>query len=167
MNLRRGRPEPDIPTASMADIAFMLIVLFMVTTVVAVSQGLSFTQSRDEGDQLAAGNGHSIVAGEGIDREQNSGRVVIDYEGTFASRDGAQQSIDPPGPARPRAGFDIHLQIGVPGGSGMYRRNRRGAQHRSAKVGMEDDARRVDHAALPVRDEGLDFQRCRAAGGLI
>ena len=48
MNLRRGRPEPDIPTASMADIAFMLIVFFMVTTVFAVSQGLSFTQSRDE-----------------------------------------------------------------------------------------------------------------------
>ena len=36
------RQEPEIPTASMADIAFLLIVFFMVTTVFAETLGINF-----------------------------------------------------------------------------------------------------------------------------
>lgn len=36
----KGREEATIPTASMADIAFLLILFFMVTTVFRVEQGL-------------------------------------------------------------------------------------------------------------------------------
>ena len=32
MKLRRPKDEPEIPTASMADIAFLLIVFFMLTS---------------------------------------------------------------------------------------------------------------------------------------
>src|SRR5690606_27008371 len=35
------RPTPDIPNASMADIAFLLLVFFLVTTTVANIKGLS------------------------------------------------------------------------------------------------------------------------------
>ena len=43
MNLRRRRNRvlPEIPTASMADIAFLLIVFFLVTTTMNQDKGLS------------------------------------------------------------------------------------------------------------------------------
>ena len=36
-----SRPTPDIPSASMADIAFLLLVFFLVTTTIANDKGLS------------------------------------------------------------------------------------------------------------------------------
>lgn len=42
MKFRRPTEEPEIPTASMADIAFLLIVFFMLTTVFAETRGINF-----------------------------------------------------------------------------------------------------------------------------
>ena len=41
MRLKRKRDDPEIPTASMADIAFLLIVFFLVTTTMNRDKGLS------------------------------------------------------------------------------------------------------------------------------
>ena len=38
---RESRVSPEIPTASMADIAFLLIVFFLVTTTMNQDKGLS------------------------------------------------------------------------------------------------------------------------------
>ena len=38
----RGRQRAEIPTSSMADIAFLLIIFFMLTSVFATTKGLSF-----------------------------------------------------------------------------------------------------------------------------
>ncbi|HEX6134544.1 MAG TPA: biopolymer transporter ExbD [Longimicrobiales bacterium] len=38
---KKGRPNSEIPTASMADIAFLLLVFFLVTTVFDEERGLS------------------------------------------------------------------------------------------------------------------------------
>lgn len=40
INKNRKKEEPEIPTASMADIAFLLIVFFMLTTVFSANQGM-------------------------------------------------------------------------------------------------------------------------------
>ncbi len=40
--LRRYREEAEIPTASMADIAFLLIVFFMLTTVFTANKGIEY-----------------------------------------------------------------------------------------------------------------------------
>lgn len=42
MKFRRMKEEAEIPTASMADIAFLLIVFFMLTTVFAETRGINF-----------------------------------------------------------------------------------------------------------------------------
>ncbi|MEM7249507.1 MAG: biopolymer transporter ExbD [Acidobacteriota bacterium] len=42
MKLKRKEEEPEIPTASMADIAFLLIVFFMLTSVFAETRGINF-----------------------------------------------------------------------------------------------------------------------------
>jgi len=40
MKMKPKKEEPEIPTASMADIAFLLIVFFMLTTVFSANQGM-------------------------------------------------------------------------------------------------------------------------------
>lgn len=42
------KPDAEIPTASMADIAFLLIIFFMVTTVFSATKGLDFKLPSDE-----------------------------------------------------------------------------------------------------------------------
>ena len=48
MRFKKGSREAEIPTASMADIAFLLIIYFMVTTVFSSTRGLQFDLPKDE-----------------------------------------------------------------------------------------------------------------------
>ena len=53
MNLRkRLRVPAEVPTSSMADIAFLLIVFFMLTAVFATTEGLRFEYPEDDPTQL-------------------------------------------------------------------------------------------------------------------
>ncbi len=49
--VKRDPKEAEIPTASMADIAFLLIIFFMVTTVFSATKGLEFTLPQEEKDR--------------------------------------------------------------------------------------------------------------------
>lgn len=46
--LKGKKPNSEIPTASTADIAFLLIVFFMVTSVIAATKGIEFRLPRDD-----------------------------------------------------------------------------------------------------------------------
>lgn len=48
----RLRVAPDIPTASMADIAFLLIIFFMLTAVFTSTRGLEFAFPKDDPTDL-------------------------------------------------------------------------------------------------------------------
>jgi biopolymer transport protein ExbD len=48
MKLKRKDIESEIPTASMADIAFLLIIFFMVTAVFSATKGLEFSLPKEE-----------------------------------------------------------------------------------------------------------------------
>lgn len=52
MKKLRLQRAPEIPTASMADIAFLLIVFFMLTAVFTSTQGLRFQFPEDDPNQL-------------------------------------------------------------------------------------------------------------------
>ncbi len=52
MKLVSKKSEVEIPTASMADIAFLLIIFFMVTTVFSATKGLDFKLPKNEDEQL-------------------------------------------------------------------------------------------------------------------
>lgn len=48
MKLLKKVQQADIPTSSMADIAFLLIIFFMVTAVFSATKGLEFKLPKDE-----------------------------------------------------------------------------------------------------------------------
>ena len=48
MKLKKDKPSDEIPTSSMADIAFLLIIYFMVTTTFAATRGLDFALPKDD-----------------------------------------------------------------------------------------------------------------------
>ena len=52
MKLRNRRRTSEIPTSSMADIAFLLIIFFMLTAVFATTKGLQFGFPKDDPTQL-------------------------------------------------------------------------------------------------------------------
>ncbi len=52
MKFQRRTVSDEIPTASMADIAFLLIIYFMVTTTFAATRGLDFSLPQDEDTPL-------------------------------------------------------------------------------------------------------------------
>ena len=48
MHERRAKPDDSVPTSSMADIAFLLLIFFLVTTVFPRDQGLALHLPRPE-----------------------------------------------------------------------------------------------------------------------
>ena len=50
MKLKKEDPSDEIPTSSMADIAFLLIVFFMVTAVFSATKGLDFKLPKEQDD---------------------------------------------------------------------------------------------------------------------
>jgi biopolymer transport protein ExbD len=77
---RRASTKARIPTASMADIAFLLIIFFMVTTIFKLEQGLPITLPRS-------------LAGEKIPREKIA-HIWIDKEGIISIDDLVVSVID-------------------------------------------------------------------------
>lgn len=79
------RRSPEIPTASMADVAFLLIVFFMLTAVFTTTQGLRFQFPKDDPTQLNVQPEESIhikIVGEGqfeVDRVPMSIEEVAGY----------------------------------------------------------------------------------------
>jgi biopolymer transport protein ExbD len=75
MKIERRRVSDEIPTASMADIAFLLIVYFMVTSTFAATRGLDFAFPPDED------NAQTIEPEDAVLIEiQPSGEIVVDQK---------------------------------------------------------------------------------------
>ncbi len=86
MSLRkRLRPTPEIPTSSMADIAFLLIIFFMLTAVFTANQGLRFGLPDDDPDDRDVKPQEAIhikIQGEGqfrVDRQDMSYEQMGSY----------------------------------------------------------------------------------------
>jgi len=48
MKIKRKKSTPEIPSSSMADIAFLLIIFFMLTSVFSMDKGIQFKLPKDE-----------------------------------------------------------------------------------------------------------------------
>ena len=61
MRFKRDKVSDEIPTASMADIAFLLIIYFMVTTTFAATRGLDFSLPQEEDDTPLVDKEESVL----------------------------------------------------------------------------------------------------------
>ncbi len=85
MRLKRRFPTPEVPTSSMADIAFLLIIFFMLTAVFTSSRGLLYQFPKDDPNDLNVQPEEAIhikIVGEGefaVDRTPMSYQQMEAY----------------------------------------------------------------------------------------
>ncbi len=75
MKLKKTPPNDEIPTSSMADIAFLLIVYFMVTTTFAATRGLDFALPKDDDTPPIIEKEEAVLI-----EIRPSGDVIVDRE---------------------------------------------------------------------------------------
>ena len=75
MRLKQHKPDDEIPTSSMADIAFLLIVYFMVTTTFAATRGLDFSLPKDDDQPPVVEKEDSVLI-----EVQSSGQYNVDQK---------------------------------------------------------------------------------------
>lgn len=75
MKIKVQRPSDEIPTSSMADIAFLLIVYFMVTTTFAATRGLDFALPKEDDTPPIVEKEDSVL----IDIQAN-GSLIVDQK---------------------------------------------------------------------------------------
>jgi biopolymer transport protein ExbD len=73
MKFGREKVSDEIPTSSMADIAFLLIIYFMVTTTFAATRGLDFALPKDEDNPPMIEKEESVLI-----EIQPAGNLVVD-----------------------------------------------------------------------------------------
>ncbi|MEZ5332924.1 MAG: biopolymer transporter ExbD [Thermoanaerobaculia bacterium] len=73
MKFSRGKASDEIPTASMADIAFLLIVYFMLTSTFAATRGLDFALPEDQKDTPLVDKEESVLI-----EIQPGGQLIVD-----------------------------------------------------------------------------------------
>lgn len=75
MKLKKTQADPEIPTSSMADIAFLLIVYFMLTTTFAATRGLDFSLPKDDDSPPLIEPEEAVLI-----EIQPGGQVVVDQK---------------------------------------------------------------------------------------
>ncbi len=75
MKIKREPASDEIPTSSMADIAFLLIIYFMVTTTFAATRGLDFALPQDDDQTPVVEKEDSVLI-----EIQPGGNLVVDQK---------------------------------------------------------------------------------------
>lgn len=73
MNFKKTRLSDEIPTSSMADIAFLLIIYFMVTSTFAATRGLDFALPEEDDRQTLLEPEEAVLI-----QIQPSGDLLVD-----------------------------------------------------------------------------------------
>ncbi len=99
MKLLRKETKAEIPTSSMADIAFLLIIFFMVTAVFSATKGLEFKLPSDEEQQRETEQEEAVfikIAPDGsilVDCKAMEHEEILDYLEPKLTRDAEKPVI--------------------------------------------------------------------------
>lgn len=131
MRLKQKKPDDEIPTSSMADIAFLLIVYFMVTTTFAATRGLDFSLPKDDETPPVVEKEDSVLieitpTGEiVVDRDPMQPEKILEYLAPKLERNPKKPVIIKPDENAPYGGmvqvFDILRQAKLIDGKLMTR----------------------------------------------
>ncbi len=74
-SVKKKDADPEIPTASMADIAFLLIIFFMLTNTFAATRGLDFALPKEDDSPPVIEKEESVLI-----EIQSGGQLVVDQK---------------------------------------------------------------------------------------
>ncbi len=114
-------------------------------------------------DQLAARDDHFLSGGNGREKEQRAGGVVVGQHCRFAAEQRAAQLRQVLVAPSSGAFIEVELEIRVVGRDGGGTRPERGIDRRAPKVRVDDDAGAVDHR--PQRRFRGDVEPCANVAG--
>ena len=123
MRIRRSEVPSEIPTASMADVAFLLIIFFLVASFYSVTRGIQFSLPKHEEEALTAepeaavlievaSNGALTVDGRPLRLAQLQGYIAPKLQRNPTKSVILQTSLDAPYRAMTDV-FDELRQVGV------------------------------------------------------
>lgn len=104
---RKSKVSEEIPTASMADVAFLLIIYFMVTSTFAATRGLDFALPEQEDNPPLIEKEESVLieiqaAGNFVvDQKPMELDEIVDYLEPILARNAMKPVIIRPDPASP------------------------------------------------------------------
>ena len=169
MKLKTTPPSDEIPTSSMADIAFLLIVYFMVTTTFAATRGLDFALPKDDDTPPIVEKEESVldeIRSSGavfVDQEQKQLTEIFDYLKPKLERNPKKPVIIKPDPEAPYGGmvavFDTLRRIKIQqegGGVRVYEISLKDIQ-RAEQDGEEADLGKDVNVSIPTQREIESF----------
>lgn len=104
---RKNQVTDEIPTSSMADIAFLLIIYFMLTTTFAATRGIDFALPKEEDNPPVVEKEESVlieILPDGnllVDQEPMAREAVLDYLAPKLERNPRKPVIIRPDPSAP------------------------------------------------------------------
>jgi biopolymer transport protein ExbD len=107
MRFEREKTSDEIPTSSMADIAFLLIIYFMVTTTFAATRGLDFALPKDQDNPPIVEKEESVlidIQADGsyvVDNHPMALDAILDYLKPKLERNPGKPVIIKPEPTAP------------------------------------------------------------------
>ena len=144
MKLKREPADPEIPTSSMADIAFLLIVYFMLTTTFATTRGLDFALPKEDDAPPVVEKEDSVLI-----EIQPNGQLIVDQKPM--ELDGVLDYLKPKLERNPRKPVIIKPHGEAPYGSmvAVFDILRQGKE----KMGLDKDV----NISIPTQREIDDF----------
>ena len=140
MKIKNTLPEAAIPTSSMADVAFLLIIFFMITLTFSTSMGLDFKPAKDDPNTTLIDPQESVL----VEIRSDSSLVV---DGTAMTTEGMLEYLAPKLQANPQKPVIIRPAGDAPYGAMVdVFDTLRGANER---LGLEEDIQ----IALPTEHE--------------
>jgi hypothetical protein len=112
----------------------------------ALPQHIGNAEPAADLDELPARDDHLAAACQRRERQQDRARVVVDHQRGLRAGQLTQQRFRMDVARAAAARLQVVFEVAVARGDAVHRGGaRRLAQRRAAQVGVDDDARRVDH----------------------
>ncbi len=169
MKLKTTPPSDEIPTSSMADIAFLVAAGLMVTTTFAATRGLDFALPKDDDTPPIVEKEESVlveIRSSGavfVDQEQKQLTEIFDYLKPKLERNPKKPVIIKPDPEAPYGGmvavFDTLRRIKIQqegGGVRVYEISLKDIQQ-AEQDGEEADLGKDVNVSIPTQREIESF----------
>ena len=116
---------------------------------------LRYAELAADFNEFPPGNDGFLSVRQGVDDQQDGRRVVVDDQGVFRAGQGAEKALYVIVAKPALALFEIEFQVGVSFADLDDPFQRFRTHRRPAEIGVQDDARGIDHPDQPVPEQRI------------